>query len=241
MAATMQSSFKGQRVGQGRLGGAPVTARAAPLRHSGRRGRLVVKAEKVSLLQHPTPDTLAQRARRAAPGHSDEQLGAADGWGGPGQWCECVGRRRRQRQPGWRLPGGVPTRRPQPARPRVPFTSQCTRLCSHASAAELPAWRRRPRSKLEKRRQTRKLPAHGSTACQCSLASWPHSALPPPQHRLLQVVGIDLGTTNSAVAAMEGGKPTIITNAEGGRTTPSVVAFTKTGDRLVGQVRPLPG
>lgn len=53
----------------------------------------------------------------------------------------------------------------------------------------------------------------------------------------VQVVGIDLGTTNSAVAAMEGGKPTIITNAEGGRTTPSVVAFTKTGDRLVGQVR----
>ena len=50
------------------------------------------------------------------------------------------------------------------------------------------------------------------------------------------MVGIDLGTTNSAVAAMEGGKPTIITNAEGGRTTPSVVAFTKTGDRLVGQV-----
>jgi len=49
-------------------------------------------------------------------------------------------------------------------------------------------------------------------------------------------VGVDLGTTNSAVAAMEGGKPTIITNAEGGRTTPSVVAFTKTGDRLVGQV-----
>jgi molecular chaperone DnaK (HSP70) len=52
----------------------------------------------------------------------------------------------------------------------------------------------------------------------------------------VQVVGIDLGTTNSAVAAMEGGKPTIITNAEGGRTTPSVVAFSKTGDRLVGQV-----
>jgi molecular chaperone DnaK (HSP70) len=51
------------------------------------------------------------------------------------------------------------------------------------------------------------------------------------------VVGIDLGTTNSAVAAMEGGKPTIIANAEGSRTTPSVVAFTKGGDRLVGQVR----
>ena len=50
-------------------------------------------------------------------------------------------------------------------------------------------------------------------------------------------MGIDLGTTNSAVAAMEGGRPTIVTNAEGARTTPSVVAYTKTGDRLVGQVR----
>nr|CAB71138.2 heat shock protein [Dunaliella salina] len=54
--------------------------------------------------------------------------------------------------------------------------------------------------------------------------------------RAEKVVGIDLGTTNSAVAAMEGGKPTIITNAEGSRTTPSVVAFTKGGDRLVGQI-----
>jgi hypothetical protein len=51
-----------------------------------------------------------------------------------------------------------------------------------------------------------------------------------------QVIGIDLGTTNSAAAAMEGGKPTIVPNAEGGRTTPSVVAYTKGGDRLVGQV-----
>ncbi|KAL0037641.1 hypothetical protein WJX77_005874 [Trebouxia sp. C0004] len=51
-----------------------------------------------------------------------------------------------------------------------------------------------------------------------------------------KVVGIDLGTTNSAVAAMEGGKPTVITNAEGARTTPSVVAYTKNGDRLVGQI-----
>jgi heat shock 70kDa protein 1/2/6/8 len=48
---------------------------------------------------------------------------------------------------------------------------------------------------------------------------------------------VDLGTTNSAVAAMEGGKPTIVSNQEGARTTPSVVAFTKSGDRLVGQVR----
>ncbi|KAL2536968.1 Heat shock 70 kDa protein 7 [Forsythia ovata] len=51
-----------------------------------------------------------------------------------------------------------------------------------------------------------------------------------------KVVGIDLGTTNSAVAAMEGGKPTIVTNAEGQRTTPSVVAYAKNGDRLVGQI-----
>ncbi|MGH2499244.1 MAG: molecular chaperone DnaK [Candidatus Limnocylindria bacterium] len=51
-----------------------------------------------------------------------------------------------------------------------------------------------------------------------------------------KVIGIDLGTTNSAVAYLEGGEPTIIPNAEGGRITPSVVAFTKTGERLVGQV-----
>ena len=51
-----------------------------------------------------------------------------------------------------------------------------------------------------------------------------------------KVIGIDLGTTNSAMAYMEGGEPTIIANAEGGRITPSVVAFTKTGERLVGQV-----
>ena len=49
-------------------------------------------------------------------------------------------------------------------------------------------------------------------------------------------MGIDLGTTNSAVAAMEGGKPTIIPNIEGQRTTPSVVAYTRTGDLLVGQI-----
>ena len=51
-----------------------------------------------------------------------------------------------------------------------------------------------------------------------------------------KIIGIDLGTTNSVVAVMEGGEPVVIPNQEGGRTTPSVVAFTKGGERLVGQV-----
>lgn len=53
---------------------------------------------------------------------------------------------------------------------------------------------------------------------------------------MAKVIGIDLGTTNSCVAVMEGGEPVVIANAEGGRTTPSVVAFSKTGERMVGQV-----
>src|SRR5256714_5366104 len=51
-----------------------------------------------------------------------------------------------------------------------------------------------------------------------------------------KTIGIDLGTTNSCVAVMEGGEPTVLENAEGGRTTPSVVAFTDSGERLVGTV-----
>src|SRR5512134_1369258 len=51
-----------------------------------------------------------------------------------------------------------------------------------------------------------------------------------------KIIGIDLGTTNSVVEVMEGGQPVVIPNQEGGRTTPSVVGFAKSGDRLVGQV-----
>src|SRR5437588_2034729 len=53
---------------------------------------------------------------------------------------------------------------------------------------------------------------------------------------MAKVIGIDLGTTNSCVAIMEGGDPKVIPNSEGGRTTPSVVAFTESGERLVGQI-----
>src|SRR6266581_1807505 len=53
---------------------------------------------------------------------------------------------------------------------------------------------------------------------------------------MARIIGIDLGTTNSAMAAMQSGKPEIIANSEGGRTTPSVVAVNKNGERLVGQV-----
>merc|ERR1711935_336369 len=56
------------------------------------------------------------------------------------------------------------------------------------------------------------------------------------RRRMAKVIGIDLGTTNSVVAVMEGGKPEVITNSEGNRTTPSVVAYTKKGELLVGQI-----
>jgi molecular chaperone DnaK len=52
----------------------------------------------------------------------------------------------------------------------------------------------------------------------------------------MKTIGIDLGTTNSCVAVMEGGRPVVIPNNEGARTTPSIVGFTESGDRLVGQV-----
>src|SRR5215217_415205 len=66
------------------------------------------------------------------------------------------------------------------------------------------------------------------------------SGAQPAQHTggpdMAKAVGIDLGTTNSVIAAMEGGQPSVVPNAEGSRTTPSVVAFTDAGERLVGQL-----
>ena len=53
---------------------------------------------------------------------------------------------------------------------------------------------------------------------------------------MAKIIGIDLGTTNSCVSVIEGGEPVVIPNAEGARTTPSVVAISKTGERMVGQV-----
>ncbi|GFY94691.1 chloroplast heat shock protein 70-2 [Actinidia rufa] len=77
---------------------------------------------------------------------------------------------------------------------------------------------------------------NGSALSFCLRKSGGRRAAEPVRVVAEKVVGIDLGTTNSAVAAMEGGKPVIVTNSEGQRTTPSVVAYTEVGDLLVGQI-----
>src|SRR5260221_3208581 len=64
---------------------------------------------------------------------------------------------------------------------------------------------------------------------------WHNSGLKFVRDFMAKILGIDLGTTNSCMSVMEGGEPVVIENSEGARTTPSVVAFTKSGERLVGQ------
>ncbi|CEG01004.1 Heat shock protein 70 family [Ostreococcus tauri] len=102
---------------------------------------------------------------------------------------------------------------------------------SAAPNATLRAFSSRPSTQLSSRSLTK-----GAVGLKCRQPSVRITGRRSLVVRAEKVVGIDLGTTNSAVAAMEGGSPTIVTNAEGGRTTPSVVAYTKSGDRLVGQI-----
>src|SRR5829696_1830668 len=70
----------------------------------------------------------------------------------------------------------------------------------------------------------------------CLLSGCTRASSPGGGVNMSKVIGIDLGTTNSVVAVLEGDSPVVIPNAEGGRTTPSVVGFGKDGERLVGQV-----
>src|SRR5699024_12171374 len=84
--------------------------------------------------------------------------------------------------------------------------------------------------------QERDRPSGGaSPAVQQRTNPWRRTAPQKGRHLMSRVVGIDLGTTNSAVAVLEGGQSTVIANAEGSRTTPSVVAFSKQGEVLVGE------
>src|SRR6187401_2833592 len=73
-------------------------------------------------------------------------------------------------------------------------------------------------------------------SCSVTICSWRAPDASPRGEQMSKVIGIDLGTTNSVVAVMEGGEPAILVNQEGARTTPSVVGFAKEGERPVGQV-----
>ena len=91
----------------------------------------------------------------------------------------------------------------------------------------------RPRPPPVARRRERR---HRAPTARTDHARQPPTTTEEPTQPMGKIIGIDLGTTNSVVAVMEGGEPTVIASAEGGRTVPSVVAFTKTGERLVGQL-----
>ena len=104
-----------------------------------------------------------------------------------------------------------------------------------AIASSARPWSRSPRATRPRPAKARSRPTSRFTET-TNHDNDPNQHQHRSQQRMGKIIGIDLGTTNSVVAVMEGGEPTVIASAEGGRTVPSVVAFTKTGERLVGQL-----
>ncbi|HEX7084152.1 MAG TPA: molecular chaperone DnaK [Gaiellaceae bacterium] len=125
--------------------------------------------------------------------------------------------RRRPRRDRSAPEGAAPAPRPTPRRACL------RRPCPSAAAGHVSAGR------------VRRLPSKRSLICykDTQISSVGKQAR-KERERMAKTIGIDLGTTNSCMAVLEGGEPTVVSNAEGGRTTPSVVAFTKDGQRLVG-------
>src|SRR4051794_34752981 len=117
------------------------------------------------------------------------------------------------------------TRRSRTCPGRRGPTARSSRSSAAATGFAI-AWSGRPSSPSPARRTAQRPPRQSTD--------------PHPERtgttRMAKIIGIDLGTTNSVVAVMEGGEPTVIPSAEGGRTVPSVVGFSKTGERLVGQL-----
>ena len=132
-------------------------------------------------------------------------------------------RGRDRRRAAARLPDPRPRPPPCPRGRERRLRSGGAAQLAERPARERPAWPSDPTS----------LAAQPDTEPNHQLHNPPARGAPEPMGK---IIGIDLGTTNSVVAVMEGGEPIVIASAEGGRTVPSVVAFTKTGERLVGQL-----
>src|ERR1035437_4548284 len=128
---------------------------------------------------------------------------------------------------GWRSPRRPSRGGPAAARPNHPHCARSPVQRSRIGAAD--RFSMGPRRGIQpQRRPPDGCPAHPPQKFSTTVLGGTHT--------MAKTVGIDLGTTNSVVAVMEGGEPVVIPNAEGGRTTPSVVAFTRSGERLVGQL-----
>src|SRR6185369_4237568 len=121
---------------------------------------------------------------------------------------------------------GAPRGR-RPGREPEPRRAACRRGASGRLSAERPAAAARDGDRVEGSFERRKA---------CQRGGWWLTHPPRRTLRMPKVIGIDLGTTNSCVAVMEGGDPSVITNSEGARITPSVVAISESGERLVGQI-----